>query len=156
MKKITSVLLVGISIVAFAFQSCESEEKENDNEKMVSSYNEEESHNAGMNCMNCHSSDGDGEGWFHVAGSVFNEGQTEAYPNATVEFYTGQNGQGSLKYSVEVDGKGNFYTTEDVEFGEGLYVSVKGSESTQYMMTPVTSGACSICHGNSTDPIWTK
>jgi len=48
------------------------------------------------------------------------------------------------------------YTTESINFGAGLYPSVEGSSSTQYMSTTIASGECSSCHGVTTDKIWTK
>ncbi|MDP4828094.1 MAG: hypothetical protein NWR73_10425, partial [Flavobacteriales bacterium] len=74
--------------------------------------------------------------------------------NSTVRLYSGPDGSGNLVHTIEVDSKGNFYTTEDVNFGNGLYPAVEGPTSTQYMSTPITVGTCNNCHGQSTDRIW--
>lgn len=111
----------------------------------------------GQNCMNCHRSGGQGEGWFNVAGTVYNATATQNVPNATVYLYTGPNGTGTLKYTVEVDAKGNFFTTEAIDFGTGLYPAIQGNTTTQYMSTSITTGACNSCHtGIATPRLWTE
>lgn len=106
--------------------------------------------------MSCHTSGGSGEGWFNIAGTVYDSLKTSTLPNATVRLYTGLNGTGSLKITVEVDALGNFYTTENIEFGGGLYTSVEGNSDIKYMHPVITTGQCNSCHGVSTDPIWTE
>lgn len=150
--RIALVLMVGFGVMT---QSCEKTGEEN-NKTKISEYNDDESHKAGDNCMNCHVSGGEGEGWFNVAGTVYDESLASALPGSTVEFYTEASAGGTMKYSVEVDKRGNFYTTEDIDFGTGLFVSVKGDEGSKHMMSAVSSGACSSCHGNTTGKIWTK
>jgi hypothetical protein len=121
---------------------------------MNSSYNDNESHNAGQNCMSCHHSGGKGEGTFTVAGTVYNSSGAAVSPNATVKLYTGPGGTGSLVKTIEVDGKGNFYTTGNTDFGSGLYVTVTGSSGNiSKMNSSVTSGQCNSCHGSSTGKI---
>ena len=153
-KKILTLitLIVGILIL---LPSCESDDNEG-NEEMVSSYNETESHKMGQNCMSCHKSGGEGEGWFNLAGTVYEDDKSTTYPNATVKIYDEPNGVGSLIGTIEVDGLGNVYTTNNIDFGSGLYVSVSGDAETIYMIGPVTSGQCNSCHGVSTDRIWTR
>ena len=139
-------------MVWIGFISCENGE----NETLISSYNSTESHNAGQNCMSCHRSGGSGDGWFTVAGTVYDSAQTSTYPNATVRLYTQANGAGTVKAVVQVDGYGNFYTTEPVDFEGGLYTSAEGSSDIKYMNSAITTGDCNSCHGVSTDRIWTK
>ena len=146
------IMIVGILIL---LPSCESDENEG-NEEKVSSYNETESHKMGQNCMSCHKSGGEGEGWFNLAGTVYEGDRSTTYPNTTVKIYDEPNGVGSLISTIEVDGLGNFYTTNNIDFGNGLYVSVSGDTETIYMIGPVTSGQCNSCHGTSTDTIWTR
>lgn len=154
MKSRVTLSLLLICFAVFVFEACK---KENDeNETNISSFNDTESHNMGQNCMNCHKSGGSGEGWFNAAGTVYDSLGTAVYPNALVELYSGPNGSGTKKYSIEVDGKGNFYTTEDINFGSGLYPSIKGSIVTKHMATAITTGQCNSCHGNSTGKLWTK
>lgn len=138
-------------IATFIFQSCE----ENENESLVSATNGTKSHNMGENCMSCHKSGGEGEGWFVVAGTVYNNKFSAVEPNGVVKLYTGVNGSGTLKGTIYVDGKGNFYTTNAIDFNGGLYPTVTGtSGSVSSMDSPVTGGQCNSCHGLSTDKIF--
>jgi len=146
------MMFMGVMMV---IQSCESDD-DDEYEKMVSKYNLMESHKMGQNCISCHKSGGEGEGWFNLAGTVYDSQTSSTYPNATLKLYNAPNGAGSLVGTIEVDGLGNFYTTNDIDFGSGLYVSVSGETSTKYMVSPVTSGQCNSCHGVSTDRIWTR
>ena len=110
----------------------------------------------GQNCMNCHKSGGEGKGWFNVAGTVYTAGLSNTYPNTTVKLYTGPNGTGTLKYTINGDAKGNFFTTETIDFGSGLYPVVQGTSTAKYMSTTTTTGQCNSCHGVSTDKLWTN
>jgi len=142
-------------IVFFTFILLSSCEKENENETKISNNNSDESHNLGQNCMNCHVSGGSGEGWFTVAGSLYDFTQTNAYPTGSVKFTTEPNGAGIIVKNIEIDNKGNFYTTETIDLGKGLYVGVFGTNGEQkFMISKITNGACNSCHGNSTDKIW--
>ena len=106
--------------------------------------------------MTCHKSGGGGEGWFTVAGTVYDDTKTAIYPNATVRFYSGPDGTGNLEATVEVDQLGNFYTTESIDFGSGLYVLVQGNELTNYMNSSVNDGKCNSCHQTNNDRIWVR
>jgi hypothetical protein len=114
------------------------------------------SHNSGQNCMNCHKSGGIGDGIFTVAGTVYNSQKTSVLSGATVKLFTEANGKGTEKYNFQTDGKGNFYTTQSISFGTGLYPAVQGSQSVKYMSSAITSGQCNSCHGVSTDRIWAE
>lgn len=140
-------------LVMVVLLSCE---KENENETKISTYNSSDSHNAGQNCMNCHTRGGEGEGWFEVAGTVYDSQKTNTYPNATVRLYSGPDGTGDLIATLQVDNLGNFYSTEGINFGSGLFVSVQGETQTRYMPVSLTTGQCNSCHGNSTGRIWTE
>lgn len=146
--RLFAVLIFGI---ASFLQSCEK-----GNETKISSFSSKESHNMGQNCMTCHSSGGEGEGWFNAAGTVYDSLQTSTYANAIIKLYSGPNGSGTVKATIEVDGNGNFYTTDNIDFGSGLYPSVKGNNITKYMGSTITMGQCNSCHGQSTNKIWTK
>ncbi|MCK5066673.1 MAG: hypothetical protein KAR16_04520 [Bacteroidales bacterium] len=150
---IRNILPVAI-IAVFAIHSCE--ENENENETKISSYNSTESHKAGQNCMTCHKSGGSGEGWFTVAGTVYDSTKAATFPNATVRLFTGPEGTGNLIMDIEVDGNGNFYTTESIDFGNGLYTLVEGNLITKHMNSVISTGQCSSCHGVSTDRVWVK
>ena len=130
--------------------------KKNEKATNISSYNETESHNMGQNCMNCHKSGGDGEGIFQAAGTVYDSTLSVTLPNTTVYLYTEQGGNGTLKHTIEVDGLGTFYTTESIDFGDGLYPTIKGASTSRHMSSPITSGQCNSCHGVSTSKLWTK
>lgn len=152
MKNIYLYLAISTIILLSA---CEKEnENENENETKISRNNTSQSHNLGQNCMSCHLSGGNGEGWFKVAGSIYNTTQSSAYSNGSIKITTEPNGEGTLIKTIEIDNKGNFYTTETINFGNGLYVSVYGTGSEQkFMSSKITNGACNNCHGNTTDKI---
>ena len=150
----------GISL-AFIFifliitiQSCEKDS--NEKESKISHFNEVKSHNESRNCMECHIEGGSGEGWFSVAGTVYNRQLTIPLKNVIVILSSGPEGTGEVIERIEGDGKGNFFTTETVLFGEGLYVSVEGSAAIKYMQSPIMNGECNACHSNTTSKIWTE
>lgn len=118
------------------------------------------SHNMGMNCMSCHNpgGSGSGKGVWQVGGTAYNQAGTTTTPNVVVKFYTGPNGTGTLKYTLNADSKGNFYSVGPVDFTGGLYPAVVGATSTKYMGSSITNGACNSCHtgGTGTARIWTN
>lgn len=130
--------------------------KGGDFENKVSSNGSTESHNAGQNCMACHSKQGGVEGWFETAGTVYSVGLVDIYANTAVKLYTGPNGTGTLKYTLEGDAKGNFYTTKMVKYDTPLYPSVTGTSGTKFMSTSITTGNCMSCHGISTSHMWAE
>ena len=149
------VFLCIFPVILLFVTGCKREEG-NCEKTVISTYNQDESHHNGQNCMDCHYDGGDGEGCFNTAGSVYEENLTTPLINATVRLYTQPNGAGDLKATIEVDAKGNFFNT-DVIYGATLYPAVSGlSGTTQYMAGFVTSGACNKCHGITTDRIWAK
>lgn len=145
-------LLVCLSALALLSTSCEKKESET----KISTYNDTESHNMGKNCMDCHKTKGDGEGIFTIAGTVYDSLHTSVYPNATIKLFDGPNGTGALKAILEVDGNGNFYTTEIIDISTGVFPEVIGSTSTYHMSFDVSAGQCNSCHGVSTSGIWVK
>lgn len=151
--KIKSFIVVFLVLFLFVIaQLC----KKDKNVTNISANGDNKSHNTGQNCMSCHVSGGSGHGWFNVAGTVYDTTKTNTYPNATVKLYTGSHGTGTLQYTIQVDALGNFFTTESIDFGSGLYPEVQGNSTTKYMSSLITIGACNSCHGNSTGKIWTK
>ncbi len=147
-------LISGLSIVCIVLIAISSCKKGNTTE--VSTAGSDKSHNMGRNCMDCHKSGGSGDGWFNVGGTVYDSMGVNTFSNATVRFFTGPKGTGVLKYSFPVDAKGNFYTTNSVDFTTGLYASVQGPTSIHYMLTTLPSGQCNSCHGVSQGHIWTN
>lgn len=152
--KIKLVLAICIAIeLIIIVQSCERDE----NETKISKHEASNSHNMGQNCMNCHKQNGSGESWFKIAGTVYDSLKINTFANATVKLYTGPNATGTLKYTIQVDARGNFFSTENIDFGNGLYTCVEGNEMINHMGSTVTSGNCNTCHnGTSTEKIWTK
>jgi hypothetical protein len=152
--KIKLILLFSLLLsILMVIQSCKNK---NENETNISYFGNDNSHNMGQNCMNCHKPGGAGEGWFNIAGTVYDSLNANTYPNSTIRLYSGPNGTGTLRYTVEGDALGNFYTTENVDFGTGLYATVTGNSSTQYMSSSITIGKCNSCHGVSTAKLWVK
>lgn len=124
---------------------------------LISDHNLMESHNPSSNCMSCHTPGGTGKGYFTAAGTVYDSFQNNLYPNTYIRFYTGPNGTGTLKYTIKGDKQGNFYTTEAMDFKQGLYVSVQGINSPKHMSTPVYIGQCNSCHNKKiTSRIWCR
>ena len=131
--------------------------KDGQDVSMVSTISGTASHNNGANCMTCHRSSGKaaGAGWFVAAGSCFMPDKQSINPNAIIYLYTGQNATGDLKAKINVDALGNFYTTEPIDFGNGLYPAIQSASGNVQYMTQVTrTGACNGCHGASTDRLW--
>ena len=144
---ITSILIVyGISL-----QAC----TKNAKRVVISKYNSTKSQGMSGNCMTCHKDKGEAkrDGWFTVAGTVYDETSSNVNPNTTIKLYTEA---GDLKHTIEVDAQGNFYSTEAIDFSVGLYPSATGVTSEIHMSFPITTGQCNSCHGNSTGKIWTK
>jgi hypothetical protein len=119
------------------------------------------SHNVGQNCMNCHNPGGSGskKGVWQIGGSIYTSAAgTSTAVNLVVKFYTGPNGTGTLKYILNGDAKGNFYTPTTVDFTGGLYPAVVGATGTKYMSSPIstTPSSCNSCHtgGAGTARIW--
>lgn len=141
-----------LALSASIFIACEKDD--NEFEENISYNFETESHNMGQNCMNCHNSNGPGEGIFNVAGTVYDSLQTNPLANGKVELFDAPSG-GNLVATLEVDGKGNFFTTNAIDFGTGLYPRVTSfTGKVKSMSIPLTTGACNGCHGVNQDRIW--
>jgi hypothetical protein len=145
-RRILSCLLWSLILIPFLI-SCAKDDGTAD-------INTKTSHNAGKNCMSCHTSGFKGGAWT-VAGTVYNSSLSSIYSNATVKLTTGINGTGTVAATISGDASGNFYTTSGVSFAGGLYVSVTGTTgNTQTMSAPVTSGQCNSCHNKTTGKLW--
>jgi hypothetical protein len=154
MKKFNGFL--GLVFVAATFvlslNSCEGTFACHDDN--ISSAGSNKSHNKGQNCMVCHQAKGEGEGCFIAAGTVYDMSMSNTVSSGKVDFYTGPNETGTLKHTVMIDGKGNFYTTAQFN-PEGLYPVVTGPTGNKKMMgSSLSTGACNSCHGSSTDKLW--
>jgi hypothetical protein len=156
-KMKTKNVLVLLAFVA-VFASCKKEDDnggESNTATNISTTNGNESHNMGKNCMQCHNSTGEGKGTFIVAGTLYDDGLVNTYGNGTVKLYSGINATGNLVATVQVDAKGNFFTTSSINFGTGLYPTVVGaSGKIEHMGKKITSGACNSCHGVTEDKVW--
>lgn len=150
--------LLLIMLVVLGLVNCEIFDLEY--ERKISRHGEMESHKAGSNCMDCHTPGRSGEGFFEVAGTVYttDPSPTTVFRNTTIEFYSDSNGSGTLVATIEVDGRGNFFTTESIDWGSGLYAVVSsGNTEPQYKpyrLKDSDYGACNRCHGNGTARIW--
>jgi len=116
------------------------------------------SHNAGRDCMSCHSRGGNreaaSEGVWTVGGTVYQTNTTRVLPGSTLELYTGPNETGVKVISLPVDKKGNAYSNKKINFGSGLYPVVIGPTGKKEMMiSSINQGACNSCHNNGTPKI---
>lgn len=140
-RKLFAVLVFGMAIVLFA---CE-EEEEVDGQSTLT----ETSHNTGKNCMGCHK--------FTAAGSVYNKSMSAAFPGAVVKLTSQANGAGSVLGTFTVNKSGSFYTSNSINYGSGIYVSVTGSSGkVKHMSSAITTGACNSCHGTSASKVWVE
>ena len=144
-NKWIALLFITCSSLMF-YTSCH---KEGENVSAISVNGGTKSHNNGTDCMTCHkkSGKGAGAGWFVIAGSVYKPDQITANPNTTIHLYTAQNGGGVEVAKIQVDAYGNFYTTDGLDFGNGLYPAVEGaSGAISYMNSFTSTGDCNGCH----------
>ena len=143
MRKVFSILLIGLITVLFACE--EKEEEDVGGQSGISGT----SHNTGKNCLSCHQ--------FTAAGSVYNKALSAGFPGAVVQLTTQANGAGTVLGTFTVNKSGSFYTSSAINFGTGIYVSVTGSSGNVKYMTPaITNGACNSCHGSSTSKVWAE
>lgn len=151
MKQTTFALCVFVGIIsAYIITSCQ-HTFDCGTEKKISTANGK-SHNAGKNCISCHVPNGQGDGCFSIAGTVYDKTGAIA-PTATIQFYAQPNGGGTLKATIPVNTSGSFYTSESMV---GYYPAVVSKAGTKtFMATPIAQGGggCALCHGNSTSNI---
>jgi len=118
-----------------------------ENETTISDFSEDESHYFGQNCMNCHHSAGPGEGWFSLAGSVGGNNN-----NAIIELF--YDTTTPPIHQIEVDKKGNFYTTNKIDYHTPFTVGVRNKNNDiKYMESKITVGQCNLCHGATTSTL---
>jgi hypothetical protein len=83
-----------------------------------------------------------------VAGTVYKaDGQTVA-SGATVRLTSAAGGGGTVLLTLTSDAAGNFFTTERVSFGAGLYTDARGEGPLRTMQAAITSGRCNSCHSS--------
>lgn len=125
--------------------------------ELISTFGDNDSHRAGQNCQRCHRSGGSGDGVFTIAGTVFDgDNPSVVKPDVIVRLFAAPDQSSALIVEIEVDAKGNFYTTAPIPYGAGLFaVLVDGPASSPFMTAPVTAseGACNSCHDGNTVPV---
>lgn len=47
-----------------------------------------------------------------IAGTIYNQVGILTNPNSVIKLFTGPNGTGTLKYTLNLDAKGNFYSNK--------------------------------------------
>jgi hypothetical protein len=153
--KVLIKTLVLFSMLAIVINACKHGVEPGCYTKNISNVGDDRSHNMGRNCMDCHNKNGEGEGCFVVAGTLFNSSLAAPLPEGQVKLFSGPGGTGSLVAVLDVDRKGNFFTTNRIPFRYGLYPAVTSKAgSTLFMSTPIFKGDCNSCHGVSNDPIF--
>ena len=155
-----TTIIIGISQSAFVAPEPtleQSKPKSNCGPVVVSKLNGKKSHFFGLNCSACHTEGREGIGCFTIAGSVLDEDRSRIFKNPVVKLYTEPMSKGKLVATIQGDANGNFYTTEKIDFSQGLYPTLIGSpgakEPIKYMKRPLTSGMgqCNKCHGYRKD-----
>ncbi|MBP7496760.1 MAG: hypothetical protein KA792_03755 [Bacteroidales bacterium] len=127
------------------------------NESNISKNNESRSHNLGRNCMDCHIKKGKGEGWFTVAGTVYDSTCSIIYPNGFINLCYEKGNIKSTFARFDVDMKGNFFTTEKINMSKAFYPCVTSpSGNTIFMTSGITTGQCNSCHNHTISRIYSK
>ena len=151
-------------VIVLSVSSCTHKQEEIDDDTpeyvdtttLISYYDGKLSHNAGKDCQSCHQKGGNGKGWFTVSGTVYDTTIVQVFPNSTVRLYEFLDISGVLVATIEVDSLGNFYSTQKVDYKNGLHVEVEGKAITAKMGSLIHSGSCNKCHGVTTNRIWVK
>lgn len=152
MKKITISILLYLSMLLI-LNACDDDFFEkNEFEEMTSEHGEDESHENGKNCMSCHYTEGDGEGWFSLAGTVYAD-DYDKFNHAKIVL---EDQQSNVLKIVEVDELGNFYTTDEINFAKGLKVSIDFNGKIIPMNSSLYVGQCNLCHGDGEEKLILK
>jgi len=127
-----------------------------DTTTLISFYNGKLSHNTGKDCQKCHQKGGNGKAWFSVSGTVYDSLMQHVFPNATIRIYDGLDSSSPLVARIAVDSLGNFYSTQKIDFKNGMHVEVAGKKSITKMGSLIRSASCNRCHGITANRIWVK
>jgi hypothetical protein len=116
------------------------------------------SHFFGLVCTDCHSKyAGKAPGCFTLNGSVYDEARTRVHPNPVIQLFTEPGGKGELVATIPGDQLGNFYTTDTIDYRDGLYPTLVGTpgsaEPVKHMYRRVFTGECSKCHGKNVEAL---
>jgi hypothetical protein len=114
------------------------------------------SHNAGQNCINCHTGTGEAPK-FTLAGTIYRTSAgTQTFPGVTVRFYSGPNASGTLLLTLVSDASGNIHTGSTINLSGGVYPVVVNptTGTTTAMPVSTTTGGCNAsgCHDATTNP----
>lgn len=147
-RAVQIILILGVSL---GLISCEK-----GSGSLSSQYGQHKSHNHGKVCLSCHGTGGDNEYWWKLAGSIYKPDLTSYNPNGTVYLYKGKGATGILVKTIQVDGNGNIFTTDDIPTTDSLYVALQStSGNVKYMPEPTIDFNCNNCHnGINTARIW--
>jgi len=137
------ILFSGISLI-----SCDNAKK-----NLISQHGQSKSHKAGRECLECHRSGGSGSGNFALAGTVYQSDGISVYPNASIQIWTESMASGTILETIEVDAKGNFFTTDPIEINSGYFFAAVDNNLAAHMLAPVTNGACNDCHDSQNSRI---
>jgi hypothetical protein len=97
--------------------------------------------------MNFHYSEGRGEGWFTLGGNI------DGNPGDGIVYLYSDWNLPPVD-SIEIDADGYVYTTEDIDFSNGLQVSVVSGAGVEHQMSgKIVNGQCNLCHGVTTTKI---
>ena len=141
------------ALVFFSFTGCK--KTTSSNKTATSAHNSTSSRKMSGACLNCHTSGGNGPGWWTVADTVYTEDFSATSPNGTINFYSEPFGAGTVVATIEVDANGNFYTSKTILPAAGAYPQLVGtSGNMQDMPALCTSGDCNSCHGVTCAKIW--
>ncbi|MBC8313877.1 MAG: hypothetical protein ISR57_02200 [Bacteroidales bacterium] len=148
-------IIVALFLACLFLWACSKKELPEPPGATYSKHGDTLSHRNGQVCLTCHIPGGTATISFVVAGSVFQSDKSTPSVNGTLSFWSDQGGTGMLYATLEVDGKGNFYTTSSILPAQGVYPQILGTSGdvkTMPIMTP--NGNCNSCHGVTDPPIW--
>jgi len=144
-------MIFGLLTAEFAALSCKRNEN-NCGTTVVSVPFLSRSHNAGLDCAKCHVQGSTGKGCFTISGTVYQLNGIETNPNAVLNLRTQPNGGGDIRHIISTDGKGNFFTTNTINWADSLYVELfNPNGGTLYKSMPINSfeGSCNTCHNTA-------
>ncbi|HEV7779650.1 MAG TPA: hypothetical protein VGO58_00210 [Chitinophagaceae bacterium] len=144
MRKIYMVMIVLVASATLFLLAC----GKNYN---TSKHGGNKSHLSGALCITCHAPGGKAKETFTVSGTVYDESRLKVQQRSVVKLYTRAKARGKLIATLYTDDLGNFYTTQKIDFTQGLYPTLSGTpgarKSTRHMSKGITSGDCNSCHG---------
>lgn len=119
----------------------------NNSDIIRSVYGSTDSHNAGEDCIECHDKNGDTNIEFSIAGTIYRTNTDQAYPNVLLNLYNSVDIEDIPIETIEVDGKGNFYSNIPIDWQIGYYASITSDYQMRMMNGIVYNGSCNFCHG---------